>query len=69
MVEKQETAGSNLLTVKQAAEAAAVSKQHVYRLVERGLCPALRVGDGSGPIRIPRDEFESWLWGNDGLAS
>jgi excisionase family DNA binding protein len=59
MAEKEDT----LLTVCEAAKAARVSAPTMYRLVERGQVPAIRVGEGSGPIRIPADEFRAWLYG------
>jgi excisionase family DNA binding protein len=61
MPEARETPA--LLTVPEAAKLAAVSRVHVYRLVSRGEIEALRVGSGTGPIRIPRASFLSWLWG------
>jgi excisionase family DNA binding protein len=58
-----------LLTVPEAARVARVSPQTVYRRVATGEIPALRVGDHSGPIRIPRDEFERWLFGESETAA
>jgi excisionase family DNA binding protein len=50
------------LTVREAAELANVSRTHVWRLVTRGVIPAIRVGPHEGsPIRIRRDVFLSWL--------
>jgi excisionase family DNA binding protein len=34
----------------------------VYRKLERGTIPSIRIGDGPrAPIRIPVAEFEAWL--------
>jgi excisionase family DNA binding protein len=44
------------------AELAAVSKTHIWRLVQRGEIDAVRVGD-DGPIRIPEEQFLRWLYG------
>jgi len=35
----------------------------MYRLIRAGVVPALRIGDGVGPIRIPVAELDSWLDG------
>jgi excisionase family DNA binding protein len=56
--EKQET---RFLTVREAAAALRVSPAHIYRLIDRRVVPAVRVGDGAGPLRIDRDELEAWL--------
>jgi excisionase family DNA binding protein len=51
-----------LISVQQAAKLAAVSPATIYRLVQRGEVPAIRVGnEGHGPIRLPREEFTHWL--------
>ncbi len=56
-----------LISVQQAAKLAAVSPATIYRLVERGGVPAVRVGNhGHGPIRLPRDEFTNWLHEEEG---
>ncbi len=44
---------------------ARVSRRHLYRLIERGTVPAIRVGDESGPLRVPADEFRAWLYADD----
>jgi len=41
----------------------------MYRLVSRGVVPAVRVGFGRGPIRIPADELEAWLFSDVGGES
>jgi len=52
-----------LLTVGEAAERLRVSRPTMYRLIRAGVVPALRIGDGVGPIRIPVAELDSWLDG------
>jgi excisionase family DNA binding protein len=56
------TPAKRLISVQQAAKLAAVSPATIYRLVQRAEIPAFRVGNGSGPIRLPRDEFTRWLY-------
>jgi excisionase family DNA binding protein len=61
MPETQATA-ETLLTVREAAREARVSPVHLYRLINAGVVPAIRVGEGRGPLRVPADEFRSWLF-------
>lgn len=50
------------LSIPQAARLAGVSRVHVWRLVQAGTIPAIRVGaDDRGPIRINRRWFVDWL--------
>jgi excisionase family DNA binding protein len=49
-----------LLRVREAAERLTVSEQTVYRLIERGELPALRI---AGAIRLDARELEHWLYG------
>jgi excisionase family DNA binding protein len=49
------------LTVREAAAICNVSAPHMYRLVGEGSVPAIRVGNGSGPLRIEAGELEAWL--------
>jgi excisionase family DNA binding protein len=51
-----------LISVQQAAKLAAVSPATIYRLVQRREVPAFRVGNGHGPIRLPREGFTDWLY-------
>jgi len=61
MGETQETP-EEYLTVHEAARSSRVSRPHLYRLVQAGVVPTIRVGaNGTGPIRIPAREFEAWL--------
>jgi excisionase family DNA binding protein len=50
-----------LMTVPEAAARLRVSRATAYRLISRGELPALRLGNGSGPIRVPQSELEAWL--------
>jgi len=53
-----------LLTVREAARAARVSPPTMYRRNGAGDVPgAIRVGEGSGPIRLIEHEFGRWLLG------
>ncbi len=57
--------GSRLLTVREAATRCRVSAPTMYRLIQRGVVPAVRVGSGhTGPIRVREDELERWLYGD-----
>jgi excisionase family DNA binding protein len=64
MPEIQEIGAAQLLTVGEAAALARCSKPHVWRLIQRGEIEAVRIGEGHGPIRIPRAEFLDWLYGD-----
>jgi excisionase family DNA binding protein len=61
-METREAPAQALISIRQAAELANVSRTHLWRLVQRGEVDAVRVGD-DGPIRIPRDLFLQWLYG------
>ena len=56
------TAAPVLISVREAAKLAGVSRAHVYRLIERGDIEAIRVGNQFGPLRIDREWFLSWLY-------
>jgi excisionase family DNA binding protein len=53
-----------LLTVPQVAERLGVNRTTVYRLIHENELPAVRLRGGSkrAPLRIPEDEFLSWLY-------
>jgi excisionase family DNA binding protein len=52
-----------VLTVDEAAATLRVSKWSIYRLVESGQLPALRLGNGPRtPIRVDDEELERWLY-------
>lgn len=57
-----ETREPELISIPHAARIASVSRVHVWRLVRDGEIPAVRVGNDHGPVRIPREEFEAWLY-------
>lgn len=50
-----------LISVRQAAELASVSRTHIWRLVQRGEVDAVRVGK-DGPLRIDAEKFLAWLY-------
>ena len=60
---------TQLLKITEAARRMACSRSHVYKLVERGELPALRLGNQGGPLRIPADELERWLYAPAGDAA
>lgn len=64
-----ETAQPILLTVRQAAQRMNCSRPHVYKLIESGQIPAVRLGNESGPLRVPADELEAWLFAPAGDAA
>lgn len=51
-----------LVSVREAAQLAGVSYATIWRLIQRGEVPAIRVGNETGPLRIPREEFRRWLY-------
>src|SRR5262249_22759516 len=54
----------NLLTVEEVAERLRVSIWSVYRRIESGEIPAVRLGSGPrSPIRVDESELEQWLYG------
>jgi excisionase family DNA binding protein len=53
---------AQLLTVGDVAELFGMSKKSIYRRVERGEIPAIKLGGGpQAPIRINRDDLVTWL--------
>jgi excisionase family DNA binding protein len=69
MPKTQEIEATQLLTVAEAAALARCSKPHLWRLIRDGEIEAFRIGEGHGPIRIPRAEFLHWLYGDEVPAS
>ena len=59
MIENRAT----LLTVADAAKRLNVSRPTIYRRISEGSLPALRIGPGTGPLRIDPVELECWLYG------
>ena len=53
------------LTPREVARTLNVSTATVYRRISEGSLPAVRVGEGFGPIRISRDELECWLFSEE----
>lgn len=51
-------ANSPLLTVKEAAEILRCHQSTTYRLIERGVLPAFRIGSD---WRIDKRELEAWM--------
>jgi excisionase family DNA binding protein len=52
-----------LLTVEQVAERLQVSKWSVYRRIEAGELPAIRLGSTNrAPLRISERELQAWLF-------
>lgn len=55
---------AKLLTVREVAERLRVSRWTVYRKVESGEIPAVRLGEGKqSPVRIDPAELDEWLRG------
>jgi excisionase family DNA binding protein len=55
-----------LLTVAETAERLRVSRWTIYRLVESGKLPAIKLGSGRmSPIRVSETELAEWLLGED----
>jgi excisionase family DNA binding protein len=50
-----------LLTVAQVAERIGQSRFSVYRKIEAGTIPAIRLGDGNAALRVRESELERWL--------
>jgi excisionase family DNA binding protein len=50
-----------LLTVRELAREWRQSESTIYRKVEKGLIPSVRLGDETSALRIPRRELERWL--------
>jgi excisionase family DNA binding protein len=50
-----------LLTVRELAREWRQSESTIYRKVERGLIPAVRLGNGTSALRIPRSALERSL--------
>jgi excisionase family DNA binding protein len=54
-----------LITLKEAAEHARVSRSYLWKLVQRGELQAVRVGNKAGPIRLETRVFMAWLYSGD----
>jgi excisionase family DNA binding protein len=53
-----------LMTIAECAKVARVSRSSIWRRIQRGEIPAVRVGNTTGPIRVPTEEFLGWLYGS-----
>lgn len=52
-----------LLRVGEVAERTQLSRWTIYRRIESGELPAIRLGSGPGsPVRVDADELERWLF-------
>jgi excisionase family DNA binding protein len=49
------------MTIAECAKVARVSRSSIWRRIQRGEIPAVRVGNTTGPIRVPTEEFLGWL--------
>jgi excisionase family DNA binding protein len=56
------TTPAPLLTIPEVARRLGLHRDTVYRKIERGEIPALRLGGGHGPLRVDADELERWLY-------
>jgi excisionase family DNA binding protein len=50
-----------LLTVKEASALLRCSEQSVYRKIQNGTLPAVRLTGRVGPLRVVRSELGAWL--------
>ena len=51
----------SLLSPAEIAELLGVHRASVYRRIQDGSLPALRLGGEYGPLRIRAEELEAWL--------
>jgi excisionase family DNA binding protein len=52
----------NFLTVQETAALLRQSERSIRRKIAAGHIPAIRLTDGSGPLRIPLDRLLQWLY-------
>lgn len=50
-----------LLTPREVAARLRVGRMTVYRLINRGELPAVRLGTHQGPLRVDAAELREWL--------
>lgn len=62
MTDEEARAASNLMTVKEVAAGLRVAPMTVYRLINKGLLGALRIGGDvkTGIFRVPEAEFQAY---------
>ena len=53
--------GTRMYRVKEVAEGLDVSVATIYRAIESGVLPALKVGTGSGALRIPGVAVQAYM--------
>ena len=53
---------TELLTIPEVARRLGLHRDTVYRKIAAGEIPALRLGGEHGPLRVPVDELERWLY-------
>lgn len=58
-----------LLTVRELAREWKQHKSTIYRKVERGLIPSVRLGDQTSALRIPRAELDRSMHRDPGATS
>jgi excisionase family DNA binding protein len=52
-----------LMRVRDVADELGQHPATIYRKVATGEIPSVRLGPGRAAIRVPRPEFERWLFG------
>jgi excisionase family DNA binding protein len=52
-----------LMRVRDVADELEQHPATIYRKVATGEIPSVRLGSGRAAIRVPRPEFERWLFG------
>jgi excisionase family DNA binding protein len=53
--------GTRMYRVKEVAEGLYVSVATIYRAIDSGVLPALKVGTGSGALRIPGVAVQAYM--------
>ena len=49
------------MTVHETAELLRQSERSIRRKIHAGQIQAVRLGEGFGPLRVPREQLEEWL--------
>ena len=62
------TDSPELLRIPEVAERLNVSRASVYRWIEEGRLPAVRLGPRGSPLRVCSSELEEWLASHVTLA-
>jgi excisionase family DNA binding protein len=58
-----ETHEGSLLTVKEAAALLGLHPMTVRKMIRQQRLPAVQIGGPGTSVRIPADELEQWLYG------